>query len=174
MKLMRRVLVLGCGGAGKSTFARRLGAATGLPVVHLDARYWRAGWVGTRVEDWRRIVTELIAEDAWILDGNYAGTLDLRVPACDTAIFLDAGRVTCLGRVIKRRIQFHGRARPDVPAGCEELLGGAFLRWIWRYPRRGRPVVLAHLAALRPDQRGVILDSTEAVEGFLRTAARRR
>lgn len=71
---MRRVLVIGCGGAGKSTLARQLGEATGLPVIHLDAHYWRPGWVETPKETWRAAVDELIAADAWIMDGNYSGT----------------------------------------------------------------------------------------------------
>ena len=67
----KRILILGCGGAGKSTLARRLGAATGLPVVHLDGLYWQPGWVAMERAAWRRTVENEIAKDAWIIDGNF-------------------------------------------------------------------------------------------------------
>jgi adenylate kinase family enzyme len=164
---MRRVLVVGCGGAGKSTFARRLGEKTGLPVVHLDAEFWRPGWVEPPDDEWRETVKALMARDAWILDGNYGATLDLRLKACDTAIFLDRSRWVCLFRVLSRVARFRGRARPDMAPGCAERVDGAFLRWIWRYPRDSRPTVLGKLAAATPDVDVVTLRSEREVERFL-------
>src|ERR1051325_11561095 len=117
---MRRVLVIGSGGAGKSTFAARLGERTGLPVVHLDAHYWRAGWRETPREEWDARVDELLAADEWIIDGNYGGTLARRLAACDTVIFLDLPRTLCLWRVVKRRALFRGRSRPDMAEGWPE------------------------------------------------------
>jgi adenylate kinase family enzyme len=162
---MRRVVVIGSGGAGKSTFSRALGERTGLPVVHLDRLYWHAGWVETPKEEWRRTVGELLARDAWILDGNYSGTLDQRLAACDTAIFLDLPRTLCLRRAIARRLR--GGVRADVAPGCPERLSLEFLRWIWTYPAKRRPNVLARLASLRADQRAVILRSPAEVRAFL-------
>ena len=75
----KRILILGCGGAGKSTLARRLGAATGLPVVHLDGLYWQPGWVAMERAAWRRTVENEIAKDAWIIDGNFGSSLELRL-----------------------------------------------------------------------------------------------
>ena len=72
---MKRVLVIGSGGAGKSTFATRLGARLGLPVIHLDRVYWQPGWVETPKDEWLRKVEEMCAADAWVMDGNYSGTL---------------------------------------------------------------------------------------------------
>ncbi|HEX2203212.1 MAG TPA: DNA topology modulation protein [Longimicrobium sp.] len=164
---MRRVLVIGSGGAGKSTFAARLAARTGLPLVHLDALFWRPGWVQTPKEEWARVVDGIAARDRWIMDGNYSGTLDRRLAACDTVVFLDFPRAVCLWRVVKRRVRFHRRSRPDVPEGCDEKLDLEFLRWIWNYPRNRRPGVLTKLAALRPDQRAVVLRSDAEVEAFL-------
>lgn len=115
---MKRVLVIGPGGAGKTTFATRLGAVTGLPVVHLDARFWRAGWIATPDAEWRATVARLVAEGEWILDGNYGSTLDARLEACDTVVFLDVPRVICLARVLSRWLRLRGRARPDVGPGC--------------------------------------------------------
>ncbi len=166
---MRKVLVIGSSGAGKSVFATRLARRTGLPLIHLDAIYWKPGWVATPRDEWTRTVDGLLAREAWIMDGNYAGTLDRRLAACDTAIFLDLPRAVCLWRAVKRRIVYRGRSRPNMAAGNDERMTWAFVRWIWEYPRERRPGVLAKLAALRPDQRAVVLRSDADVERFLRT-----
>ena len=163
---MRRVLVIGSGGAGKSTLAAEIGAALGLPVLHLDALYWRAGWVPTPEAEWRARVAELVARDAWVMDGNYGGTLDVRLAACDAVVFLDLPRWLCLARVLRRRLRHAGGARPDMAPGCPEQLSWAFVRWIWSYPRRRRPAILRRLAALPPDRRVVVLDSRAAVASF--------
>ncbi|MFX8106590.1 AAA family ATPase, partial [Acinetobacter baumannii] len=76
---MRRVVVIGCSGAGKSTLARRLGERTGLPVVHLDREDWRPGGGEPPRGDWRARVAALAADESWIMDGQYGGTLDLRL-----------------------------------------------------------------------------------------------
>jgi adenylate kinase family enzyme len=164
---MRRVVVIGSGGAGKSTFAMRLGEATGLPVHHLDALYWHPGWVPTPDAEWDAKIAELAAGPAWIMDGNYGRTMDQRLAACDTAVFLDLPRTTCLARVLRRWLRYRGRARPDMSAGCPEQLTLEFVRWVWRYPRDRRPAVLRCLAALGPDKRVVHLRSRREAERFL-------
>ena len=166
---MRRVLVVGSSGAGKSVFATRLAERTGLPLIHLDAIYWSPGWVKTPKDEWMRTVDGLLARDAWVMDGNYAGTMDRRLAACDTVVFLDLPRTVCLWRAIKRRIVFHGRSRPDMTEGCNERLSWQFIQWIWEYPGKRRPGMLAKLSALRPGQRAIVLRSTAEIETFLRT-----
>ena len=87
---MRRVLVIGSGGAGKSRFAVALGRRLGLPVIHLDAHFWHAGWVETPAAEWReRRWRSWSAGEAWVMDGNYGGTMAQRLATCDTVIFLD-------------------------------------------------------------------------------------
>ena len=164
---MRRVLVIGSGGAGKSTLARALGARLGLPVVHLDALYWHAGWVPTPAPAWRDTVAHLAAAEAWVMDGNYGGTLDVRLARCDTAIFLDLSRWRCLARVAWRALRYAGRTRPDMAPGCQEQLSWEFVRWIWTFPHRKRPAVLAQLAALPAGQRVAVLRSPREVRRFL-------
>ena len=170
---MRRVLVIGSGGAGKSTFAAHLGERTGLPVIHLDALFWRAGWRETPREEWAARVEELLAADAWIMDGNYGGTMERRLAACDTVVFLDFPRALCLWRVIKRRATFRGRSRPDVAEGCEERLTWEFVRWVWGYPRTRRPGVLERLSGLKEGQKVFILRSPREARRFIEEAGRR-
>jgi len=160
--------VIGSGGAGKSTFALALGARTGLPVVHLDREYWRPGWVEPPKEAWEARVRDLIARPRWIHDGNYGGTLDARLAAADTCVFLDLPRTTCLARVVRRRIALGGRTRPDVTEGCPERLTWDFVRWIWTYPRRRRPGILTKVADFeRRGGRAVVPRSAADVRAFL-------
>jgi adenylate kinase family enzyme len=164
---MERVMIIGCGGSGKSTLARRLSERTGLPVHHLDRLFWKPGWTETPKAEWAALQESLCRGPRWIIDGNYGGTLDLRLAACDTVIFLDMPTVTCLLGGIRRFLAFRGRTRPDVGDGCRERLTGEFFRWIFTYRKRRRPGILGRLRALDGKKRVVILSSRHAVRRFL-------
>jgi adenylate kinase family enzyme len=163
----RRIVIIGPGGAGKSTLARRIGARLGLPVIHLDAMHWRAGWIEPPVDEWHRTVTELAARDRWVMDGNYGGTMEPRLAACDTVVFLDMPRLLCLWRVLGRAIRYRGRTRPDMAPGCPEQVNWEFVRWIWTFPARRRPGILRRLDTVRATKRVEILRSRRAVEAFV-------
>jgi adenylate kinase family enzyme len=165
---MKKILVIGSGGAGKSTLSRQLGEVLGLPVIHLDSEYWNAGWEPTPKAKWQQTVEHLITQDAWVMDGNYGGTLDLRLEAADTVIFLNMPRLLCLWRVVKRRWQYAGKTRPDMASDCPEQLNWEFLNWVWTYPTRRRSTILNKLANLPPDKTVVILRSPAEVKQFLR------
>ncbi len=164
---MKRVLVIGTGGSGKTTVARRLAQRTGLPLIHLDALYWRSGWQPTPADEWRDTVQSLISRDAWIIDGNYGGTHDVRLTACDTVVFLDLPRLVCLWRVLKRQVRHLGQVRPELPPGCRERLSWEFIWWIWTYRSRRRGDVLERLAVLDKEKRVAILRSSTAIDAFL-------
>jgi adenylate kinase family enzyme len=163
---MRKVLVIGPGGAGKSTLANRLGELLNLEVLHLDKLYWRAGWIETPKPEWLETVRELLRRDAWIMDGNYSGTLDLRFQACDTVIFLDMPRRLCIWRVFKRAMIYRTRSRPDMAEGCPERLTLEFVLWIWNYSQRTRPKI-ARLLESTTEKRIIWLRSRSEVERCL-------
>jgi adenylate kinase family enzyme len=142
---MRRVLVIGISGAGKSTFSRALAVRTGLPIIHLDTEFWQPGWKVTPPEHWRAKVASLVAREAWIMDGNYGGTLDLRLPRADAVLWFDFPRLVCLGRAIKRVLTTHGRVRNDLAPGCPEKFDLEFLRYIWDFNAKSRPQIVAQL-----------------------------
>lgn len=164
---MQRVLVIGPGGAGKTWLSTELGKRTGLPVIHLDRLYWHPGWVPTPKDEWRERVTELLAADRWVMDGNYGATLDLRLERADTVVFLDMPRIVCVARVVRRRLLHLGRTRRDVAPGCPERLTWDFLSWIWSYPTRRRADILQRLEALPADRKVFILRSRRDVRRFL-------
>ena len=163
---MRRVVIIGSGGSGKSTFATALGARLHLPVIHLDRLYWHPGWNATPQKQWRAVVAQLLEGDAWVMDGNYGGTMEQRLAACDTVVFLDLPRVLCLWRMIRRSLRYRGRSRPDMTPGCPERLTWEFAWWVWTYPRRRRPNVLKRLSLLPATTRVIHLRSTKEVAEF--------
>ena len=164
---MRRIAVIGSGGAGKSTLARRLGEKLGIEVIHLDALFWKPGWVATPQEEWRPVVEQLAARDSWIIDGNYGSTLDLRLAAADTVVFLDFPRSLCLCRALKRRIQYQGKCRPDMAEGCPEQIDREFLMWIWRFGKNSRPSVVRKIEKFAQHARIIHLRSPHEAEKFL-------
>jgi adenylate kinase family enzyme len=150
---MQRVAILGRGGAGKSVLARQLGERTHLPVIELDAVFWRPGPVPAPVAEWAAAHQELIAGPGWIIDGDlgpYDVALAARLAAADTVIVLDFGFARCAWRSLRR--------------GREQ---GEYWRWVWFYRRRSLPGLLALADAQRPRARVGRLRSPAQVRRFL-------
>jgi adenylate kinase family enzyme len=164
---MKKVLVIGPGGAGKSTFSTRLGTLLKIDVIHLDQIYWRPGWIETPKPEWLKTVGELLKKDSWIIDGNYSGTLPERLEACDTVIFLDLPRRVCLWHVLKRGVIYRNKQRPDMAEGCAERLDLKFIIWVWNYARRTRPKIAKLLQAKGTTMKVVWLRSRSEAEKFL-------
>ena len=135
---MQRILIIGCGGAGKSTLARQLGEKLGLPVVHLDKLFWHPGWVESTKEEIDAKIFAELQKPQWIMDGNYNRTLPERVKYCDTIIYLDFSRMACLMGVLKRVLTTYGKVRPDMGAGCPERFDLEFLKWVWNFNKEKR------------------------------------
>ncbi len=143
---MKRVLVIGSPGSGKSTFSRALAKHTGLPLVHLDAEYHLPGWVEPSENAWRARLEALVSGERWIIDGNYGGSMDFRLARADTAILLDYSTWLCLWRVTKRIVTLHGTVRPDAPPGCPERVDWEFLRYVAAFRSAKTPALERRLA----------------------------
>lgn len=165
---MKKILVIGSGGAGKSTFAQRLGEILGINVIHLDALYWQPGWVEPAKAEWAVTVDALISRESWIMDGNYSGTVERRLAACDTVVLLDLPTLTCVWRVLKRLRRYRNTTRPDMGAGCPEQFNLKFLLWVWNYRQRTRPKIAGLLKGCESDVRVIWLRSQVEIDGFLR------
>jgi adenylate kinase family enzyme len=146
-----RVLVDGMMGSGKSTFARALGARTGLPVIHLDVLYWDPGWTRPSDDEWRERQRSLLSGDTWIVEGNYKETLPLRLERADTIIFLDTPWWVCASRAFLRGLR---RPHGEMPQGCPDSFhrrlrdewGGVGRIWRNRHsdPRYVRSEIVRH------------------------------
>jgi adenylate kinase family enzyme len=147
----RRIALLGCIGAGKSTLARTLGELLHLEVIHLDRLWWQgSGYriVGRKTADahgmdpqaFRQLQEELAAKDRWIIDGGRAD-LGVRLARADSVIFLDLPRPTCMWRIVRRT----GSPRSDYPPDVQESWRWmvVLLRWVWSYPKQKRPAMIA-------------------------------
>lgn len=130
---MQRILVIGSPGAGKSTLAHALAARTGLPLYHLDKLFWLPGWVERDRDEGRAELAGVLAQNRWIIDGNYGSTMPMRLERADGVVWLDYPTHLCLGRVFKRWWQYRGRARPDMTEGCPENLNLEFLLYVLRF-----------------------------------------
>ena len=135
---MHRVLVIGSPGAGKSTLSHALARRTGLPLHHLDRMFWLPGWVERDRDEGRAELANVLAQDCWIIDGNYGSTLPLRIACADTVVWLDYPTALCLGRALRRWWMYRGHSRPDMTEGCPERLDGEFLLYILNFRRAWR------------------------------------
>jgi adenylate kinase family enzyme len=163
---MRRVVILGCSGSGKTTLAVQLGERLGLPVVHLDPLYWRPGWQAPDTQGFRARVADAIAGEAWISEGNYRETFELRLPYADAVIILDRARWVCLWRVLWRA-SFRRGQRPDLPEGCADKTDRELLRFIWRFRNDTWPRIEAARIEYGAQVPAIRLRSDREVEAFL-------
>ena len=165
---MERIMIIGCGGAGKSTLARQLGAKLNLPVVHLDKLFWRPGWEQISREEFDRHHREALAQEKWIIDGNYDRTMGERAKYCDTIIYLDFSRAACLMGVAKRVLTSYGRVRPDMAEGCPERFDLEFIKWIWDFNKNNREKTYRLLNETEGKET-IVLKNRRAVRLFLKS-----
>ena len=165
---MRHIVILGCSGTGKSTFARQLAAKLGLPVVHLDHLFFEPGWKPGQREDFRRKVSKAIEAESWIVDGNFVSWVgDLLLPPADAILWLEQPRWLCFLRVTLRCLDPRGSGRADLPFGCRDSLTRELLADIWTFDRLRRVKIQAALDAIVPDKPVTHLCGDGRISAFL-------
>ena len=158
---MKKVIVIGCPGSGKSTVSRALHNKTGIPLYHLDMMYWNADKTTVEKSVFLERLSAVFEKDEWIIDGNYGSTMELRMAACDTVIFLDYPLDVCLDGIRERR----GKPRSDMP-WIETEEDAEFTEFIKNYNEQQKPKVL-ELLKKYGDKNIVILGSREESNAFL-------
>jgi adenylate kinase family enzyme len=176
---VRHVAILGSAGAGKSWLARELAVALELPVVHLDRLYWKPGWVPTPDHEWKAIQRREVERESWIADGLQEGRVGMPhhwLDAADTIVFIDASLLTCIWRVVRRRLD--SQAGPEMPADCKPApfyrAFPKFLRLLWLYRRTVRGDVLVELERRQHRQHVAVLRSGDDVRRFIRDVRSQR
>ncbi|WGH77765.1 P-loop NTPase family protein [Jannaschia ovalis] len=169
---MRRVMIIGQPGSGKSTFARAMGALTFLPVYHVDRIHWQSGWIARPRAETTRLCAAIEAKPAWIFEGGHSATWHNRLARADTLIWLDLPVGARLGRIARRTVRWWGRTRPDLPDGCPEQMSLAFWRYVWRTRATGRARCAELMARAGPGHAIHHLEGARAARSYL--AALRR
>lgn len=159
---MKKIVVIGCPGAGKSTFARRLKEMTGLPLYYLDQIWHKADRTTVSKEEFDAKLREIIQQDSWIIDGNYLRTMECRLDACDTVFFLDYPLEICLEGA-KARI---GTVREDMP-WVETEFDEEFRQWILDFPKDQIPVIYELLKKYETEKEIIVFKSRDEAEKFL-------
>jgi len=164
---VNQVAIIGCGGAGKSHLARQLGAALGITPVHLDALYYDKDWNPLPGSEFAALQRDLVTAPRWVIDGNYASTLPIRLRAADTVIFLDLPARACLRGIAQRRLR-HGAGQHDA-IGVYDRITADFVRYVIGYRRAMAPRVRALIAGHAGAAEVVILRSRRASSRYLAT-----
>ena len=134
---MKKIIVIGCPGSGKSTFSKSLHKITGIPLFHLDMMFWNADRTSVEKSVFRERLSKVLQCGEWIIDGNYMSTMELRIRECDTIIFLDYPLEVCLDGVKERK----GKVRSDMPWVEPEEDDTEFIEFIQNYNSQSRPQV---------------------------------
>ncbi len=135
---MKKVVIIGSPGAGKSTLARKLGPMLKINVLHLDRLFWECGWKAKTRETRIDILQKRVMEKQWIIEGTYLHISELHLNAADTIIFLDTSPLYCLWRLIKRHREYRRRSRRDIPKGCTDKLTLFRMLKVLTFPLHGR------------------------------------
>ena len=163
---MERIIIIGCPGAGKTTLARALKEKLGLPLVHLDQLWWKENWEHVTREEFDSRLAMAVNMDRWIIDGNYSRTIEMRLPRCDTIIYLDFDRWLCLWGMLQRVIRNYGRTRPDMGGNCPERFDWEFVKWIWNFNKENRTRNYTWIARAK-HAKAIVLKNRREVSRFL-------
>lgn len=164
-RAMDRIAILGCGGSGKTFVANWLAALLDLPLTHLDAEFYDGDWNTLAQDKFEQSQRRLVGPPRWVLEGNYASTMSIRLAAADTVIFLDLPAVTCVAGILQRRLRYRGGQH--INDGVYDRVTWSFVRYIWGYRKSMRPKVRRLIAEHGDHARLITLSSRSQTQQFL-------
>ena len=159
---MKRIIVIGCPGSGKTTFAEKLRTATDLPLYHLDAIWHKPDRTHITREEFDERLAKILSLDKWIVDGNYRRTVERRIAACDTIFLFDLPTEECLAGAVARL----GTSRPDMP-WVDTALDPALRAEIERFSEQVLPTIYRLIDEYRDGKRIVIFKSRREADAFI-------
>jgi adenylate kinase family enzyme len=165
-----RIVIIGCGGSGKSHLSRSLGILLGITPVHLDGLYYDQDWKPLDKEQFAALQRNLVTAPRWIIDGNYASSLPIRLQAADTVIFLDLPGWTCLRGIAHRRLRHLGGQHKDI--GVYDRITWDFVRYIQGYRRQMAPRVRRLIADHAGNAQVIVLRRRRAARDYLAVVSR--
>lgn len=164
---MKKIAIIGAPGAGKSTLAQQLSTSLQIKLWHMDKLFWQPGWKQISGQQLAAKLQKIVPLESWIIDGNYLNTMDIRLQAADTIIFLDYPIWLCLLGVIKRRIIYSRKVRTDITEGCPEQLDYQFISYLLRFPREQKGLIYDKLQQLSPTTKVLIFKNRAALDQYL-------
>lgn len=179
--MMKKILIIGCCGGGKTTLAYKLSEKLSIEAYDLDDYFWHAGWVVTPEDRWQQVQRELVDRDSWIISGTYTSTLDIRIEAADTIIFLDLPLWLCLWRVIKRKTKTYCGLEKNLPKrvqgshtfGWKAIRSDlSFLWYVLMFNKKFNAPIRRMLGNVKPCQKVIELNSPKEVAEFAGTVSR--
>ena len=160
---MKKIIVIGCPGSGKSTFSKSLESIINIPLYHLDMMYWNKDKTTVDKQIFLKRLSQVLSMEKWIIDGNYASTMEMRMKECDTVIFLDYPTDVCLSGALERR----GKVRSDIPwVEAEGEIDEDFISFIRNYREKSRPDVFSLLEKYN-DKQIYVFQSRKDGDSFL-------
>ena len=164
---LKKILVIGCCGAGKSTFSKKLHSILNLEIIHLDQYYHKPNWEEPEKAEWEKIVNSLVQKPSWIMDGNFSGTMDVRIKSADTIIYLDYPTLKCFWRVIIRIFKYHGVVRSDMANGCKEQFNLEFLHFVLTFNSKNRKRFIQKLNLIKDEKKVLVFKTDKQADKFL-------
>lgn len=167
------MMVIGSPGAGKTTLIQKIVVQTGWPLLSLDHEWHQSDYSDAAKIKFRQTQQRFMAEhDDWVIDGNYTGSMDLRLAQADTILWLQVPRLVAIYRILKRswRFKYDRRTRPDMPANFVEHFDQdyrEFLSFVWHFKRENVPELRRQLASLRPDQQLIVVRNVKDKQRLL-------
>jgi len=169
---VKKIVIIGNAGSGKSFLAQKLGKIFNLPVFHLDQYFWQPNWVHPDEHEYKKVHDALCLRDAWVMDGMQLRLLETRIKAADMVIFLDMPLSLCLWRIFKRTWKYHGKETPSSATGCTESFFRRefirFIQWVCGFKAKYPPRIMELLGNYADKKQIYVLKSSCEVDEFLK------